>query len=73
MRRFTIAYNGEIIPNHVFRNLSMAQEYLKDRGYQKIKPTQWELTGIVYTSRAEILRIRSEKGLTKSNQQTVKE
>lgn len=69
MRQFTIAYNGEIIPNHVFRNLPMAQEYLKDHGYQKIKPTQWELAGIVYTSRAEIVRIRSEKG----NQQTVKE
>lgn len=69
MRQFTIAYDGEIIPHHVFRTLSMAQQYLESCGYKKIKPTQWELAGIVFTSRAEILRIRSEKGLARGNRQ----
>ena len=73
MRQFTIAYDGEIIPNHVFRTMSMAQKYLNDCGYKKVQPTEWELSGIVFTSRAQILRIRSEKGLTKSNRQLVKE
>ena len=42
MRQFTIAYDGEIIPNHVFRTMSMAQKYLNDCGYKKVQPTEWE-------------------------------
>lgn len=73
MRLFTIAYNGEITEHHVFGTLSMAQQYLKDCGYTKIKATEWELRGIAYTSRAQILRIRSEKGLAKSKKQIPEE
>ena len=66
MSQFTIAYDGEIIPNHVFQNLPMAQQYLENCGYTPISKTEWELTGIVATSRAQILKIRSQKGMEKS-------
>lgn len=73
MSQFTIAYDGEIIPNHVFQNLSMASQYLEQCGYKKVNTTEWRLTGITVTLRAQILKIRSEKGLTKRNRQIAKE
>lgn len=57
MGKFTIAYDGEIIPHHVFRSEAMAENYLYRCGFEKISSNTWELSESTIISKAEILEI----------------
>lgn len=61
MNKFTIAYDGEIIPYHIFHSAEMAEDYLYRCGFEKINSEIWELRETTLTSRAKVVKINKEE------------
>lgn len=52
-----MAYDGEVIPYHIFHSEAMAENYLHRCGFERISSNVWELSESTITSRAEILEV----------------